>query len=35
VVVEKDDMSFEVFNNASIGFRRGAGIRSAQFVASK
>ena len=35
IIVETDDMSFEVFDNASIALGGGAGIQSAQFVASK
>lgn len=35
VIVETDDMSFEVFNNESIALGGGAGIQAAQFVASK
>jgi len=35
VIVETDDMSFEVFNNENIALGGGAGIQSAQFVASK
>ena len=35
LIVETDDMSFEVFNNENIALGGGAGIQSAQFVASK
>jgi predicted Fe-Mo cluster-binding NifX family protein len=35
VIVDTDDMSFEVFDNESIALGGGAGIQSAQFVASK
>jgi predicted Fe-Mo cluster-binding NifX family protein len=35
VIVETNDMSFEAFNNESIALGGGAGIQSAQFVASK
>ncbi|MFO7556511.1 MAG: NifB/NifX family molybdenum-iron cluster-binding protein [Desulfobacterales bacterium] len=35
VIVETDDLSFEAFNNESISLGGGAGIQSAQFVASK
>jgi len=35
VIVETDDMSFEAFDNENIALRGGAGIQSAQFVASK
>ena len=35
MIVETDDMSFEAFDNESIGLGGGAGIQSAQFVASK
>ena len=34
LIIETDDMSFEVFNNENIALG-GAGIQSAQFVASK
>jgi predicted Fe-Mo cluster-binding NifX family protein len=35
VIVETDDMGVEAFNNESIALGGGAGIQSAQFVASK
>ena len=35
LIVETDDMSFEVFNNQSISLGGGAGIQSAQFISSK
>ena len=35
IIVETDDMSFEVFNNENIALGGGAGIQSGQFVASK
>ena len=35
IIVDTDDMSFEVFNNESAALRGGAGIQAAQFVASK
>ena len=35
VIVETDDMSFEAFDNENIALGGGAGIQSAQFVASK
>lgn len=35
IVAETEDMSFEAFDNASISLGGGAGIQSAQFVASK
>jgi len=35
VIVETDDMSFEAFDNEDIALGGGAGIGSAQFVASK
>ncbi len=35
IVVDTDDMSFEVFDNENIAVGGGAGIQSAQFVASK
>ncbi len=35
VIVETDDMSFEVFDNESIALGGGAGIQAAQFVANK
>lgn len=35
VIVETNDMSFEAFDNESIALGRGAGIQSAQFLASK
>jgi len=35
LMVETDDMSFEVFNNESADLSGGAGIQSAQFVISK
>ena len=35
VIVETDDMSFEVFDNESIALGGGAGIQSAQFICSK
>lgn len=34
-IVETDDMNFEVFDNENIALGGGAGIQSAQFVASK
>ena len=34
IIVETDDMSFEVFENKSMALGGGAGIQSAQFVAS-
>ena len=35
LIVETDDMNFEVFDNENIALGGGAGIQSAQFVASK
>ena len=35
VIVNPDDMSFEAFENESVSLGGGAGIQSAQFVASK
>ena len=35
LIVETDDMSFEAFDNENIALGGGAGIQSAQFVASK
>lgn len=35
MIVETDDMNFEVFDNENIALSGGAGIQSAQFVASK
>ena len=35
IIVETDDMSFEAFDNEDIALGGGAGIGSAQFVASK
>jgi len=35
ILVETEDMSFEVFDNENIALGGGAGIQSAQFVASK
>ena len=35
VIVETNDMSFEAFDNENIALGGGAGIQSAQFVASK
>jgi len=35
VIVETDDMSFDVFDNESIALGGGAGIQAAQFVANK
>jgi len=35
IIVDTDDMSFEAFDNESIALGGGAGIQSAQFVASK
>jgi predicted Fe-Mo cluster-binding NifX family protein len=35
IMVETDDMSFEVFDNQSIALGGGAGIQSAQFISSK
>jgi predicted Fe-Mo cluster-binding NifX family protein len=35
VIVETDDMSFNAFDNENIALGGGAGIQSAQFVASK
>jgi predicted Fe-Mo cluster-binding NifX family protein len=35
IIVETDDMGFEVFDNEGIALGGGAGIQSAQFVASK
>ena len=35
VIVDTDDMSFEAFDNKNIALGGGAGIQSAQFVASK
>jgi predicted Fe-Mo cluster-binding NifX family protein len=35
VIVETDDMSFEVFDNQNVALGGGAGIQSAQFIASK
>ncbi len=34
-IIETDDMSFEVFDNENITLGGGAGIQSAQFIASK
>ena len=34
-IIETDDMSFEVFDNENAALGGGAGIQSAQFVASK
>ena len=33
LIVETDDMGFEVFDNQSIALGGGAGIQSAQFIA--
>jgi predicted Fe-Mo cluster-binding NifX family protein len=35
IVVDTDDMDFDVFENESVSLGGGAGIQSAQFVASK
>ncbi|MBW2573750.1 MAG: NifB/NifX family molybdenum-iron cluster-binding protein [Deltaproteobacteria bacterium] len=35
LMIETDDMSFEVFDNESAGLGGGAGIQSAQFIISK
>ena len=35
IIVDTDNMSFEAFNNENIALGGGAGIQSAQFVASK
>jgi predicted Fe-Mo cluster-binding NifX family protein len=35
LLIETDDMSFEVFDNQSISLGGGAGIQSAQFISSK
>jgi predicted Fe-Mo cluster-binding NifX family protein len=35
IIIDTDDMSFEAFNNENIALGGGAGIQSAQFVASK
>jgi predicted Fe-Mo cluster-binding NifX family protein len=35
VIVETEDMSFEAFSNESVALGGGAGIQSAQFIASK
>lgn len=35
IIVETDDMSFEVFNNENIALSGGAGIQSASFISSK
>ena len=35
IIVETDDMSFEAFDNENMALGGGAGIQSAQFVASK
>jgi len=35
LIVETDDMSFEVFDNQSIASGGGAGIQSAQYISSK
>ena len=35
IIVDTEDMSFEAFDNANISLSGGAGIQSAQFVASK
>ncbi len=35
LIVETDNMSFEVFDNESIALGGGAGIQSAQFISSK
>ncbi len=35
IIIEIDDMSFEAFDNENIALGGGAGIQSAQFVASK
>ena len=35
ILVETEDMSFEVFDNENIALGGGAGIQSAQFIASK
>ncbi|MBW1767543.1 MAG: NifB/NifX family molybdenum-iron cluster-binding protein [Deltaproteobacteria bacterium] len=35
LIVETDDMSFEAFDNENIALGGGAGIQSAQFIASK
>ena len=35
IIVETDDMSFDAFDNENLALGGGAGIQSAQFVASK
>ena len=35
LIIETDDMSFQVFDNQSISLGGGAGIQSAQFISSK
>jgi predicted Fe-Mo cluster-binding NifX family protein len=35
VIVDTDDMSFEVFENESTGLAQGAGVQSAEFLISK
>ena len=35
VIVESDDMNFEIYDNESLALGGGAGIQAAQFVASK
>jgi len=35
IIVDTDDMSFEVFDNESVALSGGAGIQAAQFLASK
>lgn len=35
IIIETDDMSFEVFENENIGMNTGAGISSANFIVSK
>jgi predicted Fe-Mo cluster-binding NifX family protein len=35
IIVDVDSMAYEVFNNGNMALRGGAGIQSAQFVASK
>jgi predicted Fe-Mo cluster-binding NifX family protein len=35
LIIETDDMSFEVFDNQSTSLGGGAGIQSAQFISSK
>jgi predicted Fe-Mo cluster-binding NifX family protein len=35
LIIETDDMNFEVFDNQSISLGGGAGIQSAQFISSK